>query len=117
MSGPRENEVTGDWRILRNEEIYALCYSPSISGSRENEVTGDWRRIRNEELYVLCYSTSISGSRESEVTGDWRRLRDEELYALCYSPNKMWVIKSGTMRWAGHVARMGTEEMHAGFWW
>jgi len=27
------------------------------------------------------------------------------------------VIKSRTMRWAGHVARMGRGEACTGFWW
>jgi hypothetical protein len=28
--GPRRDEVTGDWRILHNEELHNLYYSPSI---------------------------------------------------------------------------------------
>jgi hypothetical protein len=35
-----------------------------------------------------------------EVTGEWRKY-EQELHDL----NIVWVIKS--MRWAGHVARMG----------
>jgi hypothetical protein len=27
------------------------------------------------------------------------------------------VIKSRTMRWVGHVARMGNGEVHRGIWW
>jgi len=26
-------------------------------------------------------------------------------------------MKSRRRRWAGHVARMGTGEVHTGFWW
>ena len=33
------------------------------------------------------------------------------------SPNIIRVIKSRSMRWVGHVARVGTEEVHKGFWW
>jgi hypothetical protein len=27
------------------------------------------------------------------------------------------VMKPRRMRWAGHVERMGTREVHTGFWW
>jgi len=40
------------------------------------------------------------------VAGGWRRLHHEELYNLYASQNIMRVIKSGRMRWAGHVALM-----------
>ena len=36
----------------------------------------------------------------------WRKLHNEELNSLYSSPNIVRVIKSGRMRWAGHVARM-----------
>jgi hypothetical protein len=35
---------------------------------------------------------------------------------LYSSPYIIRVIKSRRMRWSGHVARMGTREVHAGFW-
>jgi hypothetical protein len=28
--GPKRDEVTGEWRRLHNEELYALYYSPNI---------------------------------------------------------------------------------------
>jgi hypothetical protein len=42
------------------------------------------------------------------VTGEWRKLHEElnDLYSL---PNIVRVVKSGRMRWAGHVARMGED--------
>jgi hypothetical protein len=42
-----------------------------------------------------------------EAAGGWRRLHNEELDNLDSSPNVIRVIKSGRMRWAGHVACMG----------
>ena len=58
----------------------------------------------------------IFGSERDEVTGEWRRLHDEKLCALYSSPDIIYVIKSRRLRWAGHVARMGTGEVHAEFW-
>jgi hypothetical protein len=49
----------------------------------------------------------ISGPKRLEVTGEWRITHNEELYALYVSPNVTRLIKSGRLRWAEHVARMG----------
>ena len=48
----------------------------------------------------------IFGAKRDGVTGEWRKLLNEELNDLYSSPNTVQVIKSGRMRWAGHVARM-----------
>jgi hypothetical protein len=48
----------------------------------------------------------IYGPKRDEVTGEWRKLHNE-LNNLCSSPNIVQVIKSGRMRWPGHVACMG----------
>jgi len=47
---------------------------------------------------------------------DWR-LHNEELNDLYSSLKILRVIKSGRMRWAGHVARMGEEAGCVGSWW
>jgi hypothetical protein len=57
----------------------------------------------------------IFGPQRDEVTGEWRKLHNEELNDLYFSPNISQVIKS-RIRWAGHVASMGREEMFTGFW-
>jgi len=64
------------------------------------------RKLRVFENMVL---RRIFGPRRDEVTGEWRRLHNEELNYLYTSPNIVRVIKSGRMRWAGHVARTGEE--------
>jgi hypothetical protein len=45
--------------------------------------------------------------KRDKVTREWRRLHNKELYALYSSPNIIRVIKSKSLRWAGHVARVG----------
>jgi hypothetical protein len=47
------------------------------------------------------------GPKRDEVTGEWRKLHNEELHDLYSSPSIIGIIKSRSMRWAGHVARMG----------
>jgi len=49
----------------------------------------------------------IFGPRRDEAKGEWRELHNEEINDLYCSPNIVRVIKSGRMRWAGHVASMG----------
>jgi hypothetical protein len=53
----------------------------------------------------------IFGLKKDEVMRDWIKLDNEELHNLYSSPNTIrMMIKSRTMRWAGHVARMWEEE-------
>jgi hypothetical protein len=47
----------------------------------------------------------VFGPKRDEVTGEWRKLHDgNDLYC---STNIVQVIKLRSMRWAGHVARLG----------
>jgi hypothetical protein len=62
------------------------------------------RRLRVFENRVL---RRVFGSKWDEVTGGWRKLHNEELSGLYSLPNIVRVVKSGRMRWAGHVALMG----------
>jgi hypothetical protein len=61
--------------------------------------------------------TRIFGPKRDEVAGGWRKLHNEELHNLYSSPSVIRMMKSGKMRWAEHVTRMGRKEMHVGYWW
>jgi hypothetical protein len=49
----------------------------------------------------------IFGLKRDEVMGELRKLHNGELHNLFSSPDIIMQIKSRTMRWVGHVARMG----------
>jgi hypothetical protein len=58
----------------------------------------------------------IFGPKRDEVIGGRRKLQNEEFFNLNSSPDMIRIIKSRSMRWVGHVARIGRIEMHIGFW-
>jgi hypothetical protein len=49
----------------------------------------------------------IFGPKRSEVKGGWRKLHNEEFHNLYSSPSIIRMIKSRTVRWGWHVARIG----------
>jgi hypothetical protein len=73
---------------------------------------GEEDRLRVFENRVL---RRIFGPKREE-DGSWRKLHNDELHNLYSSLNIVRVIKSRRMRWAGHVARMGREEVFTEFW-
>jgi hypothetical protein len=66
-------------------------------------LVSDIKRLRVFENGVL---RRIFGPRRAEMMGSCRKLHNEELHKLYSSPSKIRMIKSGRMRWAGHVVRM-----------
>ena len=46
----------------------------------------------------------IMRAKRDEITGEWRKFNNAELYALYSSPYIIRKLKSGPLRWAGHVA-------------
>jgi hypothetical protein len=80
-----------------------------------------WSLILREEHRLRVFENRvlrrIFGPNRDEVTEDWRKLHNEELHNLYSSPNVIR-MKSGRMRCAGNVARMGGPiGMHEGYWW
>jgi hypothetical protein len=51
--------------------------------------------------------TRIFGGKRNEITGERRKLRIDELNDLYSSPTIVRVIKLRSIRWIGHVARVG----------
>jgi hypothetical protein len=57
----------------------------------------------------------IFGPKWDEVAGERRRPPNESLYDLYFSPDITRVIKARRTGWTGHVARIGTGELHTWF--
>ena len=68
-----------------------------------------WSLRLREECRLLVFENKILkqtfGPKRDE-NGEWKRLHNEKLHSLYHSPNKVKVIKSRRLRWAGHIARM-----------
>jgi hypothetical protein len=74
-----------------------------------------WSLTLREECRLRVFENGVPrgifGGRRDDVTGQWRRQHNEDLYGLYSSPNIIRVIKSRRLRWAGHVACKGVEEI------
>jgi hypothetical protein len=51
----------------------------------------------------------IFGQKRDEVIGGWTELCNEERHNLYTSLSKITMMKSRRMRWAGHVAALGSK--------
>jgi hypothetical protein len=74
---------------------------------------GTWSLTLREEGRLRVFENRVLRglfwSKRGVETGDWRKLHNEELNDMYCLPNIVRVVKSGSMRWAGHVVRMGEE--------
>jgi hypothetical protein len=70
-----------------------------------------WSLTLREEHRLRVFENRVLrrmfGPNRDEVTGEWRKLHNGEFHNLYSSPDIIRQIKSRTMEWAGHVARMG----------
>jgi hypothetical protein len=65
--------------------------------------------LREERRLRVFENRRIFGPTRDKVTGEWRKIHNDGLNDLYCPPNYVRVMKSGRMRWAWHVARMGGE--------
>ena len=78
-----------------------------------------WSPILREEHRLRAFENrvlrKIFGPEWDKLKREWRKLHNDEVNDVYSSPDVIWVIKSGRMRWAGHVSCMGRAEVHVGF--
>jgi hypothetical protein len=79
-----------------------------------------WSLTLREEHRLRVFQNrvlrKIFGPKRDEMMGEWRKLHNKELRDLYSSPSIIRIIKSGRMRWAGHVARMGRRGTYIDWW-
>jgi hypothetical protein len=72
------------------------------------------REEHRQRVFENSVLRRIFGPKRDELTGGWRKLHNEELHNLYSSPSIIRMIKSRSMRWAGHVARMDKRGRYIG---
>jgi hypothetical protein len=94
-------------RIYKTIILPLVLYGWSLTLREENRLTVFENRMLRK----------IFGPKRDEVTGKWRKLHNEELRDLYSSPIIIRIIKSRSMRWAGHVARKGGRGTRVDYCW
>jgi hypothetical protein len=91
--------------VIKYENIKSIILPVVLYGCETLSVTlREEQKLRVFENRML---RRVFGSKRDKVKGGWRKLHNEELPNLCSSPNIIRTIKSRSMRWAGHAARIG----------
>jgi hypothetical protein len=69
-----------------------------------------WSLTLREQHRLRVFKRMLRGifePKKDEVMGGWRKLHNEQLHNVYASPSMIRMIKSRSMRWAGHVERLG----------
>ena len=88
--------------------VYKTLICPLLTYGSET-----WTISRKSELSLLVHERKILRSifRPICMGGGWRKRTNQELNALLNKPDIVKVIKLGRLRWAGHMIRMGENEI------
>jgi hypothetical protein len=89
------------------KEKYTMKYNSAHSFILTLKVDLTFREEHRLTVFNNIAQRKVFGLKREELAGGSRRLHNKELNDLFSSPNIIQVIKSRTMRWAVHVARMG----------
>jgi hypothetical protein len=80
---------------------------------------GSWSRKLREERRLRVFENMVMrrifGPQRDLVTGEWRKLNNDNRNDLYCSLSIVRVITLRSIRWTGHVARMGRGDVFAGF--
>jgi hypothetical protein len=97
----RENLIALMMEAARTSETSVNSYQTTRCYNPEDS---NLHRLRVFENRVLG---RVFVAERDEVTRGWRKLHNEQLHRLYSSPDNIRVMKLRSIRWAGHVARMG----------
>ena len=92
-----------------NDQVNRTILLPAVLYGCET-----WSLKLREERKLSVFENGvlrrIYGSKRDEVRVEWRKVHKKELNDLYPSPNIVRLKKLRSLRWMGHVARMGEKE-------
>ena len=105
-------EILDDNQEINRKSLGNIVFGNKVCMHFVLSVVSHCSRLLSKNLKIKICKTiilpliwGIFGSKQDE-NGEWRRLHNEEHHSLYRSPNIVRVIKSRSLRWVGHVARM-----------
>lgn len=87
--------------------LYKVLIRPVLSYGSET-----WTLSKHDEHLIACFERKILRTifKAVCVNGEWRKRYNFELYQLYGEPDIVNFIKTGRLRWIGHVERMSDQD-------